>query len=553
MISLDMKYTALYWALGFMEEKLDIHVKNYNNYKIIIEAEKQTVDYGNEIKIYHKSLNFLKRHKDFVVLECVNRLLHKGYKPKDIVLDGRKKHPDIVLANDINIYCEQWGEDYELALKSFNPGRNKSILYTSRLTSGLLEYKNIIKVNGEIYNYGLVESDVLLYSLNPKKTKDIVIEQTFDIYDYEIFEDELICYNGKSKQVRIPEGITIIGASAFWNNTFVEEIILPKSLKRLGGDSFYYCTNLKKVNIPKEVWIMGDNPFAGCPKLEIINESPYFVLDNGVLYNKDKTTLIHYTMSKKNKKFIIPNGVTCLGKHSFFACDNLEKIIIPPSVRYFRNNPFSGCTKLNVDNQSAFYHFEKGVIYNKFKSTIIGCLNNSKIDRLVIPETVTLISRNSFWNCQDIKSIVITKNVNRIGYNPFAGAENLLLENKSESFVCEKGVIYNKDKTQILCATNRAIGKKFKVPDGVKYINRGVFSGCKDLESIDFNNVSCIAKSSFTNCVSLEYLYIPDSVKYIGEWVFAYCKNLKKISVRGGTIIDKNAFNECPAKIIWRN
>ena len=297
---------------------------------------------------------------------------------------------------------------------------------------------------------------------------------------------------------------------------------------------------------------MGNNPFAGCPSLVLKNESPYFVLENGVLYDKNKTNLIHYTISNPDKEFTVPNTVICLGKHCFFACDNLEKIIIPESVIRMENNPFSGCTKLLVENHSSFYHIENGVIYNKFRTTVIGCLNGTKADYLVIPDTVTLISRNSFWNCKDIEKLVISKNVNRIGYNPFAGCEKLWLESESPLFPCENGVIYNASKTHILCATNRAVGKHFYVPDGVTHIGRGVFSGCADIESVDLNKVAYIDKSSFTSCTSLKELYIPDSVTYIGEWAFAYCTNLERVSISQATKIDKNAFNECPAQIEWR-
>jgi hypothetical protein len=108
-ISMDMKYTALYWALRFVENELDIHVKYYGEYKVVIDAEHQKVDYGSRIKVLSETLKHLKRHKDFVVLECVDRLLQKGYQPNDIVLDGREGFADIVLHNEIDIYCEQWG------------------------------------------------------------------------------------------------------------------------------------------------------------------------------------------------------------------------------------------------------------------------------------------------------------------------------------------------------------------------------------------------------------------------------------------------------------
>ena len=530
-ISKDMKYTALYWALRFVETELDVHKKAYNGYEVAVYAEDQAVDSGGRIRC--EGLYPLTSHKSFVVLELVDRLLTQGYKAEHITVGGLF---DVTLSHDdylIGITCYAW-EDYE---SGWDGGfADYEVDYTSRLVSGLLERKYDIHADG--FDFPSDRDD---YKNRINATAD-----------FDIVGRELVSYKGKEAVVHVPEGIVSIGASAFWNNTHIREVILPDSLERLGGDCFYYCTNLEKVTIPEKVSVMGNNPFAGCSKLTLSNKSPCFVLENGVLYNRDKTDLIHYTISKPDTLFTIPDTVICIGKHCFFACDHLEKIIIPASVIRMENNPFSGCTKLTVENHSPYYHFENGVIYNRFKTTVIGCLNGTEIDRLVIPDTVTLISRNSFWCCKGIGGIVISKNVNRIGYNPFAGCENLLLESESSLFPCENGIIYNENKTHLLCATNRSVGKSFRVPDGVTHINRGVFSGCVDLERMDLTGVTYIDKSAFTNCVSLTELYIPDTVTYIGEWAFAYCKKLQKVSVSRKTVIDKNAFNECPAEIEWR-
>ena len=548
MISMDMKYTALYWALRFVENELDVHVKEYSGYKITIYANEQEVDFGDKIiceqivggkTIQQFGKYPLNSHKSFVVLELIDRLLNNGYKPEHIKVFVDSSIVDVVLDTGncyAIIHCLAWG-DYVGGLELVDA--DYELTYTSRLVSGLLEYKGVYYTDGWESLVGVGSN-----------ASNIDIEASSD---FEIVGDELITYKGKSKLVKVPEGITTIGASAFWNNTFVEEVVLPKSLKRIGGDCFYYCTNLKKVNIPSEVWIMGNNPFAGCPKLELTNESPYFVLKDGILYGRDKKDVIYYPINKQAKEYVVPSTVTCIGKHCFFDCDNLERIVIHENVVRFENNPFSGCTKLEVENHSPYYHFENGVIYNKFKTTIIGCLNGSQIDELRIPETVTSINRNAFWNCKGIKKVVITKNIVRIGYNPFASAENMYLESESPEIVSRNGILYDKTMTNLLCATNRAVGKSYRVPDSVKIINRGVFSGCKDLEQIDFNNVTYIEKSSFTNCTSLKEVYIPDNVTYVGEWVFSYCKNLKMISINKNTFVDKNAFNECPAEIIWRD
>ena len=436
----------------------------------------------------------------------------------------------------IGISCYAW-DDYD-GDSMFMAFADEEIIYTSRLISGLIEYKGVKNIDEFEIPFG------------KGSNYDVHISSTAD---FEIYNDELVFYHGEEKVVKVPEGIKTIAASAFWNNVFIEEVILPESLVQLGGDCFYCCYNLKKVNIPAKVSLMGNNPFAGCPKLEISNFSPCFKLVGGVLYSADGGNLIHYTIANTAGQFNIPQGVICIGKHSFFMCDNLKKIVIPSSVERMENNPFSGCTKLTVENHSAAYHFESGVIYNKWRSNIIGCLNGSTIEKLVVPDSVTAINRNSFWNCKGVKNIIIGRNVTRIGYNPFAWCDNLLLESISPDFPCENGIIYDKDFTHMLCATNRAVGKSFRVKDGVTHINRGVFSGCTDLKDIDLNGVIYIDKSAFTNCTALQYVFIPDGVTYIGEWVFAHCTSLKRISIPRKTFIDKNAFNECNAEIEWRD
>lgn len=523
MIAKDMKYTALYWALRFVETELDIHIKNYGGYCVTVYADRQEVDFGD--RVFHEGRYSLLRHKDFVVLELVDRLLSSGYCPEDIQVTDDA----VLLAKGEPVRCEAW-EDY--SAEKAQVGDHET-LYTSRLVSGLLEYKGV--KNGVIFGSGA----------NPPICKATA--------DYLIDGDELVQYKGTDEIVTVPEGIVSIGASAFWNNTRVKEVILPNSLERLGGDCFYYCTNLEKVCIPKQVSIMGNNPFAGCPKLTLRNESPHFLLEDGVLYDRDQTNLIYYPIKDIRREFAVPEGVICLGKHCFYACDNLEKITVPESVIRFENNPFSGCTKLKLESKTPYYIVEDGVIYNRFKTTIIGCLNGSQIDCLTVPESVTLISRNSFWNCKGVRKIILTKNIDRIGYNPFAGCENLLIENKDNPiFFVENGIVLDKTRTHLLCATDRAVGEKYRVPEGVTHINRGVFSGCQSLKEIDFNGVTYIDKSSFTNCTGLTELYIPDAVTYIGEWAFSYCTNLRKISINKKTFVDKNAFNECPVSIEWR-
>ena len=162
---------------------------------------------------------------------------------------------------------------------------------------------------------------------------------------------------------------------------------------------------------------MGNNPFAGCLKLNLTSNSKHFNLIDGALYNKDYSRLIYYDLGNENKNYNILEGTKIIGKHAFYLCNNIQNITIPKSVIKLENNPFSGCGNLSLNNYSPYYHVIDDVIYDKDKTTVIGCLNKIKTDHLKLLD-VERISRNSFWNCKGIKAITFPKTLIDIGYNP---------------------------------------------------------------------------------------------------------------------------------------
>jgi type I restriction enzyme M protein len=80
-------------ALNFTHKEgaaAGIFVKKYPQaeaYSIEVNLEKQIIDYGKLIKADSKTTQNFSMPENFVVLECINRLLEKGYKPENIVLE----------------------------------------------------------------------------------------------------------------------------------------------------------------------------------------------------------------------------------------------------------------------------------------------------------------------------------------------------------------------------------------------------------------------------------------------------------------------------------
>lgn len=529
-LSKNMKYTALYWAMRFFEHTPDIFEKKFSDdTKIVIKANSQ------EVFINNKFAFLLSSHESFVELECINRILSLGYTISDISIRDSE-----IFFKGFSIEFVVWDDSFKL--EEIN---NKHVLYKSRLVSGVLEYKTKIHSDNEWYDYGLFEDN----DINLRKA----VKGNYSDPDFDIEENRIMHYRGKNKVVVVPDGIEELESSSFWDNQFIEEVILPDSLTNMGGDTFYNCKNLRKINIPKNVNLMGNNPFAGCPLVEIKNESPFFVYENGALYTKDKETMIYCSIKGKEETFIVPNTVKVICKHTFFLCDRFKKIVLPESLEKIENNPFSGCSKLELENHSKAYFIKDDVIYNRFKTSVIGTLNKITSDRLVLLDGIKTINRNSFWNCKGIKTIVFPKSLVDIGYNPFVGCSNIRFESKSPRFKVIDDVLYNFDESKIICfPTWKAVGH-VKLKESVITLERGAFSGCDLMTGLDLHNVNIVNKSCFTNCSSLKKLYCSDLITYVGEWAFAYCSSLEEVSVYKQTIVDNNAFSNCPAKLIKRN
>lgn len=540
----DMKYEALYWALGFEELNKGIFTKVYNkNLKVEINAEKQQVDFGNKISIVNGETLLLTTHKSFVVLECTDKLLTMGYKPSEIIIDLDNEYD--ILCKNLYIKCYEWNHLEEDKVE-FKKDIFKSISYESRLISGVIERRTSIKTaDGSIYNHGIFESESRLDNYNLYNSNDIISD------DFIIKAGVATKYTGNKSIVVVPEGVTELVPCLFWDNQVIEEVILPDTLVNISGDTFYNSANLRKVNIPKNVKFMGNNPFAGCPNIEVINESSYFNLVDGVLYNKDFTRLIYYPISKKDDRYEIKEGCRILGKHSFYLCDNLKELVIPSSIIKLENNPFSGCTKINLVNKSDYYHIDDSVIYDKDYSSVIGCLNSIDTDCLVI-KNVKRICRNSFWNCKGIRKIVLPKTLESIGYNPFVSCSNIEFESNSENYIVFDNALFTADKSKLVCYPAKYAIGEVHLPDETITLERGAFSGCDKLSSIHLHNVSIISKTCFTNCNSLVSVYCSDLVTYIGEWAFAHCVNLKEVSIYKDCFIDNNATLNSPVNIIRR-
>ena len=299
--------------------------------------------------------------------------------------------------------------------------------------------------------------------------------------------------------VVIPDSVTNIGDYAFWNCRSLSEIVIPSSVTSIGDAAFEDCSSLSSVVIPESVVNLNGNPFCRWDG-ELKCLSPYFIYDNKVLFDKDKSKIIAFR-DKNTTSYVIPDSVTRIGESAFRHCSSLSSIVIPNGVTRIGDWAFRGCSSL-----------KSLVIPNSVTSignyAFYGC---SSLNNLVIPDGVTSIGDRAFEDCSSLKSLVLPDNITSIGDNVFDSCTSLssLVIPDSVTSIGESAFRSCKSLTDIV------------IPDGITSIGYGTFWGCDSLTDIVIpNSVTSIGDGAFNGCESLTNIVIPNSVTSIGDGAF---------------------------------
>lgn len=196
-----MKYKKLIQALGFTakENSSGIFQKKYSNadnYTIEIDFEKENFLFGDKIKAESKTTQNFSQAENWVVLECIDRLLSKGYQPQNITLEktwatghGTSGRLDVLVTRNngsayLMIECKTWGVEFDKAFKKlvsppnggqlftyFQQDKDADVLmlYASEFDGSEVQYRNeIIKIEDDYRQTGNVKDFFERWNKLPK-------------------------------------------------------------------------------------------------------------------------------------------------------------------------------------------------------------------------------------------------------------------------------------------------------------------------------------------------------------------------------------------------
>ena len=226
-------------------------------------------------------------------------------------------------------------------------------------------------------------------------------------------------------------GLSSLPEQAFECCVKLQEIILPQGIASIGNLAFSACEALESVSLPASVTSIGRDAF-NCPNLLSVNvdqgNAVYSSVD-GVLFSKDKKTLIFYPKGKSGA-YAIPSGVKVIGQSAFAWCSNLTGIAIPDGVEKIGEEAFtnSGITSLELPDSVTVIEYQAlencpSLTSLKLSANLtkIGdyALSGIGVESLELPNSVTSIGCQAFQSCSRLKSLVIPASVTSIGWYAF--------------------------------------------------------------------------------------------------------------------------------------
>lgn len=349
--------------------------------------------------------------------------------------------------------------------------------------------------------YAISGGKVTITGCNRSATA-VTIPGTLEGYPVTEIGDEAFSSCHSLTAVMLPESIKVIGNEAFFGCNNLADVTIPEGVTNIGTYAFGGCA-LDAVTIPKSVAGMGDCVFRSCDKLTGITvsaDNAAYSSQNGVLFNKDKTTLLCFPGGRTGT-YTIPESVTRI-EYAAFSGSKLTDITIPEGVR-IGDEAFSWCSLADIT-------IPKGVT-NIGARTFFCC---GSLTDITIPESVRRIGDEAFNACNSLRNVY------------YSGSEadwNRMVVGTGNACLTDANIQYNYTKSNVVIELIDAIGEVTLSSGSAISAARKAYDALSEEERTQVTNYDALTEAErvyeelrlsadFTLTVSKEEIYGEETV-----------------------------------------
>ncbi len=302
------------------------------------------------------------------------------------------------------------------------------------------------------------------------------------------------------------------------NNEYsqVETVIIPEGVDHINLRTFQYSNTLKTVYLPSTYNNLTEAMFDGCQGLENVNISennPNYSSVDGVVFNKDQTTLLLYPSGKDELEYKILDTVETISSHAFEDA-NIQNLYIPVSVRTIEEEAF-------CNSHFEYVYFDNAYNWNTSESSVA----NSDISRAKNAATYLLNNAEYEWTNNSYAGLYDKDGIFLMSWETLTQDYEVDFEDKPEPRF--------RDSSQWELDENY-----------YEYFEYNEDAGKKATKLIIGNDITELGKYSLA-FVDLEEVVLPDNITKISEGVFWKAHKLKKITLSPNlTSIGEFAFSE---------
>lgn len=371
--------------------------------------------------------------------------------------------------------------------------------------SGKVEVPEQARVSGQ--DYTVTKIGVLLYApfKNCRGVTEVVLPASIKSICRESFMN---CV--RLKKINLPSSLKELGYAAFQGCENLDSIAVPQGISEIKFKMFSGCKNLKYASLPFTVKEIGDDAFGDCAKLKDFNLPPFLISISQRAFQNCSAL----------ESLTLPATLSKIGARAFSGCSGLTEIMIPANVSYVWDGAFSRCENLKrVDLKDC--SFGGGNLMFE------GCERLESVENFNLKE----VAQKMFKDCKSLKDVIFGANVRWISPNAFGGTsiealnvpaaigggldyadqyvgwsalKSIEVDPANKKYSSEDGVLYSKDKTNLL---RFPVGKEldeFVLPASVKQISDYAFAGCKGLKKLVLpKGFSAFSDNSFSDCPNL--------------------------------------------------